>query len=108
MAKRVCAIYRIHENKTLVEIFGYGIDTGLAAPDEAVGFNAEILQEEDLLSPCILLDNGKKVYGCECSAWGNEEQANAFISSFKEVKNVDIDDVRNAILSDCKKRLEHF
>ena len=38
-----------------------------------VKFFGNSLKELGLSSPCILLDSGERVYGCECW-WGGEDQ----------------------------------
>jgi len=78
----------------VVEFFGYGIYNGEEVPKEASGLLGKMLTSTNMKNPCILLDNGKKVYGCECW-WGPEEQIKERLGQYKEVRIADIDEVRN-------------
>lgn len=75
-----------------VNLFGYGIYNGYQVPKEAVGFFSDELIEQGIENPEILLDNGKKVYGCECW-WGSEEKIKKMIKD-KKVNIIDVDEYR--------------
>jgi hypothetical protein len=76
----------------VVEFFGFGVYMGDEVPQEAVGGIAASLRSMCIKNPCIELDSGKIVYGCECW-WGGEEQVKKRLDA-AEVVNVDIDDIR--------------
>jgi len=59
-------------NADEVRFFGYGKYVGTKIPCR--GF----LQEAQIPNPCIVLDNGKKVYGFECW-WGDAEKIKKMI-----------------------------
>ena len=80
-------------NDGICEFLGYGVYEGDFIPEEAVGFMAGILKKSKRENPRIKLDNGKIVYGCECW-WGGEEKVKEMLAKYKEVKAVDIDEVR--------------
>lgn len=89
---RVGAI--LGSDDSTIEFLGYGIYKGKEIPIEAVGLFAEAAIENKVVNPCILLDNGKKVYGCECW-WGSEKEVKEIIETTKlKVINVDIEQVR--------------
>lgn len=67
---RVMAISHTREGKVFV--FGCGVYVGDNVPGpEAAGFMAEILRLNSDKKPCIELDTGQKIWGCECF-WGEE------------------------------------
>jgi hypothetical protein len=81
----------------IAEFLGYGKYEGeQPVSEEAVGMFAELCRMSGRSNPCILLDNGKRVYGCECW-WGSEEKIKSMLQTAKEVKEVDIDEVRALI-----------
>ena len=92
---RVGAVLRM--DKSGVELFGYGTYEGLQVPVGAVGWMAEILVEQSQGNPCIKLDSGKLVYGCECW-WGSQEAIEKNVAALVDlgatVTEVDIDAVR--------------
>jgi len=94
MTKRVGAI--LGANDGICEFLGYGVYVGDEIPTEAVGFFAEVLKKGKITNPKIVLDSGKVVYGCECW-WGDEEEVKKTLASMKEVKQVDIDEIRKAL-----------
>lgn len=115
------------EGKTAF-IFGYGKYVGRRLPRTAGGVMAqsivevvdeyiaeykkkqpnplseqELKQLEDYVTqvygnPCLELDNGKLVFGCECW-WGPEEQVKAQLAMFEKVEVIDIDEARKAASS---------
>jgi hypothetical protein len=83
--------------KDEVEFLGYGEYVGDRVPDEAVGPVAEALREYQQRNPCIKLDNGEFVFGCECW-WGTEEEIKTQLKKAKNVRDVDISTVRKEFL----------
>lgn len=70
--ERVGAVASRIGNKAV--IFGYGIYEGNKIPDtDDVTFFGQSLKQIGLSNPCILLDSGERVYGCECW-WGAEDK----------------------------------
>ena len=90
MGQRVGALMRA-ENDT-VWVFGYGTYQGDRIPDPALGVRF-LGCEMDWPNPCILLDSGKLVFGCECW-WGAEEQVRKTVSAYKTVIETDIEEER--------------
>jgi hypothetical protein len=91
MGKRVGAI--LSANEDTVKFLGWGEYIGEEIPSEEVGgFMGQVMRQMGKPNPCILLDNGKKVYGCECW-WGPEERIKKEIGDRKIIE-VDIDEVR--------------
>lgn len=88
---RVGAILKATEGT--VEFLGYGTYEGDFVPGEAVGMFADAMRENKMTNPKINLDSGKVVYGCECW-WGSAEEVDKQLKLYKEVVNVDIDEVR--------------
>jgi hypothetical protein len=72
-----------HTDDTTVYVFGYGVRV-----EDEVSPSGVI----NVPNPTILLDNGKKVYGCECW-WGPEQAVRAWIGDLK-VTEVDIEEAR--------------
>ena len=85
----------------VVDFLGFGVYEGEEIPEEAIGWMADVLREANIFNPCIKLDSGKKVYGCECW-WGDAEKVTAELSKYKEVHNVDIDNVREQYKKDIQ------
>jgi hypothetical protein len=71
--------------------FGYGKYEGEIIPrqEDGVYFLGEPMLKPN---PCILLDNGKRVYGCECW-WGSETQIKMTMKGATVVE-VDIEQLR--------------
>lgn len=89
IGERVLAIS--HAKGDTVWIYGYGKYIGdEIPPKEAGGMNFGIP------NPCILLDSGKKVFGCECW-WGEAERAEKEIVRGRKTIEVDIDEDRKGI-----------
>ena len=85
----------------IAKLFGYGMYVGDSVPTESIGFMGEILKEEGIPNPKIVLDNGQVVYGCECW-WGDEEVVRKKMSLCNEVINVDIDKIREEARAQSK------
>ncbi len=122
VGERVGAIS--HAQEATVSLFGYGTYLGMRIPREAGGAMAqaicehadEVLAElkrdcektgkdytkeeatfiELLGNPCIQLDSGKLVYGCECW-WGAEATIKENVDKYTHAFIVDLDDARKGI-----------
>lgn len=80
-------------DNTSVNMFGYGVYLGDVIPEtDDVKMFGLSLKEIQHPNPCILLDSGKKVYGCECW-WGPEEVIKTKIAG-REIIEVDIEEMR--------------
>jgi len=78
-------------NQDEVRLLGYGIRVADEVPHGAGGM-AEILVKTGIGNPCILLDNGKKVFGCECW-WSSEQRVKEMIGNRKVIE-VDVEEAR--------------
>jgi len=67
-----------------VKFIGFGKYVGEAVPNEAVGFMADALKENEMTNPKIELDNGEVVYGCECW-WGSEESVKEMLEGMEVI-----------------------
>jgi hypothetical protein len=76
-----------------VTLLGYGTYRGRRVPhDDRVGLFGISLKAENHPNPCIELDNGDLVYGCECF-WGSEDTIRQTIDAWvKELDAVVITD----------------
>lgn len=75
-----------------VAFFGYGVRLPDRIPTEAVGFLADYLRENKRENPCLLLDSGEIVYGCECW-WGSEAEVKRLLEN-KTMHLINIEDIR--------------
>ena len=90
--KRVGAI--LSDKGGIVEFLGYGTYLGDLVPEtDDVKFLGKSLKKIDRAIPCIKLDSGKKVYGCECW-YGGEQKIKEMLANAKEIKHVDIEEIR--------------
>jgi hypothetical protein len=93
--KRVGVIY----SKTPKEVIflGFGIYEGDFIPIGAMGKMAEIMRENSIKNPRILLDNKKFVYGCE-ALFDSEDFIKRQLVWYKNagitIKETDIDEIR--------------
>lgn len=90
VGERVGAILSADENA--VQFLGWGTRVEDRVPTEAVGIIADLLTETDTTNPCIELDSGEVVYGCECW-WGPEDTIKGHFEG-REVVEVSITEVR--------------
>ena len=96
---RVVAIS--HTEKNTIYIFGYGTYMGYKKPKDfeqdhqPTGVLGYWLIEEDRENPCIQLDNGQYIWGCECW-WGPVEKAEETIKDYK-VEELDIQEKRKEL-----------
>jgi len=87
---RVGAILR-SQNGT-VQLFGYGVlGAHEIPPIEAGGFNL------GLPSVAITLDNGTKIFGCECW-WASETLIKQMCANADKVEEVDVNEFRSRSL----------
>lgn len=91
--KRVFAILKSDE-KT-VYLFGFGHYVGHEVPPQNTPGHPGFMGVEGRENPKIVLDNGKVVWGCECW-WGAIKEYDR-IAKGREVKEVDIDELRKAV-----------
>lgn len=68
-----------HEEEGVSYLFGYGVYEGDKL-HPGLGFN----------NPCIKLDSGALVWGCECW-WGPEAEIKAHVANFEKTVEIDID-----------------
>lgn len=77
----------------VVNLLGYGVLVEEKVPPaDALGFGS-ILHEIGKSNPCLRLDDGSEVFGCECW-WGSESAIKAKFANFT-VNNVSIADCRS-------------
>ncbi|KJZ17453.1 hypothetical protein TW86_04165 [Halomonas sp. S2151] len=87
---RVGALLSVNDG--VAKLIGYGEFIGAKVPvQNAIGFGSA-LHIHGYPNPCIKLDSGKEVFGCECW-WGPEDAVKAKLEGL-EVIEVDIDEVR--------------
>lgn len=97
IGERVGAILGAKDGE--VDFLGFGVYEGAFVPIEAVGEIAEVLREEQIENPRILLDSGAVVYGCECW-WGPQQQIQEKLSVYDKVNVVDIEEIRRKYTED--------
>lgn len=85
VGERVGAIARA--DKETVWLFGYGTYQGERVPDPALGVRM-FGMPMDHENPCLLLDSGKLIFGCECW-WASEARVKEIIGD-RRVVEVDI------------------
>lgn len=71
-----------------VRVFGYGTYQGDQIPPAELKVQMWGVPM-DRPNPCIKLDNGKLVFGCECW-WGPEELIKERVKQYSKIVNVDI------------------
>ena len=76
-----------------VDFLGYGVLKEMAIPDENVGGLGALCRMASIPNPKIVLDSGQVVWGCECW-WGSEKEVQKRLAQAKEVRLVDINDIR--------------
>lgn len=75
-----------------IKILGYGVRLADQIPDPAL--NVKLYgRSVDSPNPCIRLDSGKLVFGCECW-WGSEIDVRKIVEKFGDVYPVDIETER--------------
>lgn len=84
-----------HADDYTVYLFGFGVYEGDSVPEGLTSDFGKALQDANVPNPCIKLDSGRTVYGCECW-WGPEDKITEIIGT-REVVHVDIDAVRASI-----------
>lgn len=98
---RIGAILGSDSQEKIVKFLGFGTYIDDRIPIEAVGFMAEVAREMKHKNPCLQLDNGAVVYGCECW-WGHEEKVKQELEKYQAagytIKEINIEEVRRAFL----------
>jgi hypothetical protein len=96
---------------TRVRLLGYGVYEGDLVPTEEAAAGSELLeamQELGVHNPCIRLDGGGVVWGCQCW-WGPEEKikrdVEVFVSKGAVLETVPISEVTSPI--DISKATAH-
>jgi hypothetical protein len=75
-----------------VWLLGYGVYQGYQTPDPSLGVKFFGL-DLDHPNPCIKLDSGQLVFGCECW-WGDEAGVKQTVARYAKVIDVDIEEAR--------------
>ena len=78
-----------------VHFLGFGVYNGRQVPPPGIGMFGLDAHELGITNPEIILDNGKKVYGCECW-WGTETGVQKAIQG-KRIIHVDIEQYRSEV-----------
>lgn len=97
VGQRAFAVASADQNS--VRMYGVGVYLEDEVPSEdAKGFMVEALREAEYPNPCILLDSGEKVYGCEC--WhGPESRLEGFVNG-REIVHESIKEHRKSQTED--------
>lgn len=76
----------------VVKVFGFGVRVEDKVPPANAGGFGAVLHQAGATNPCLKLDSGKEVFGCECW-WGPED---AIKRKFEDCtfEEVDIDEAR--------------
>lgn len=93
IGERVGALLKGDSN--CIWLFGYGVYAGEQIPEPSLNvrmFGAPM----DHANPCIVLDSGKKVYGCECW-WAGEADVKNWCANVPTVIDVDIEEERRKV-----------
>jgi len=93
LGDRVGAISHGADGK--VYIFGYGTYQGRETPVDAGGWIGQVLVENEVPNPKIVLDSGKVVWGCECW-WASEATVLKQVMG-REIIILDIDEERKRV-----------
>jgi hypothetical protein len=88
---RVGAILGTNDDGS-VGFFGYGEYVGYKVPPPGVILFGVEMCRVGHENPCVRLDNGDEVYGCECW-WGPEEQVRKQLDG-KEVREAKVAEIR--------------
>lgn len=95
-----------HSDHGTLYIFGEGTYMGEMNPgdfsedNQPVGFFAEVAKDiPNYTNPCIKLDDGSIVWGCECW-WGLLEGFRKQVEQFSKVEKIDIKEQRRKYKDD--------
>lgn len=92
VGQRVGAI--VSKKESTIEMFGYGVYLGDKIPEsDNVKMFGVSLKELGHKNPCIQLDSGKKVYGCECW-WALQKKIKDIESECDVVTYIDPEEYR--------------
>lgn len=90
--QRVGAISHSDTKEGVLFLFGYGVYLGEFMPPKGTpGLWGMDASETGNPNPCIKLDNGALVWGCQCW-WGPEDQVRATVDKFKDVRDQPLPD----------------
>jgi|HubBroStandDraft_2_1064218.scaffolds.fasta_scaffold381667_2 hypothetical protein len=78
-----------------IRLLGYGVFQGDRIPDPALGVACYGVPMLDP-NPCIQLDDGKLVFGCECW-WSSEDDIRKIAAEYAKVVFVDIEEERKSL-----------
>lgn len=95
---RVGAILKSDDTGT-IWLLGYGNYLGEQVPDPELGVSSWVMEAFGIdrmdPEPCIRLDSGQLVYGCECW-WSTEQDIQDLLGMYKKVELADVDTERRA------------
>lgn len=92
IGSRVGAVSHSDPSTKTAFIFGYGTYEGDKVPDPNQNISLCGIPIRSR-NPCILLDNGKRVYGCECW-WGPENEIKRILGTFHHIVSIDVSEAR--------------
>jgi len=83
-----------HAEGDTIYIFGFGEYKGESVPGiQAKGFLADMLKDANVENPCLVLDSGEMIWGCECW-WGPEMKVKDQMELYTNVQHLSIEDAR--------------
>lgn len=81
-----------HTDRNVLFLFGYGVYLGEFHPPKGTpGLFGMDASESPNDNPCILLDSGKIIWGCQCW-WGPEEKVKRTVDRYPIVKEKEVPD----------------
>jgi hypothetical protein len=89
---RVGAMSHSDADTSTAYLFGYGVYQGELIPDPSLKVQF-FGMPMDFPNPCLMLDSGKQIFGCECW-WGGEEEVKKQVEKFSNVLLLDIEQER--------------
>ena len=94
-----------HGEEDRLYLFGYGVYLGeLYPPLGTPGLFGTDASELGVRNPCIKLDNGKIVWGCQCW-WGPEEAIKKKVITSSEVLGILPKPLRDEVVEVIKEKL---
>ncbi len=91
VGERVGALLEVTDG--VAYLIGYGVRLEDEVPEEnAMGFGP-LLKENNITNPTLLMDDGTKVFGCECW-WASEGHVKKICESSKKIESVNLDAYR--------------
>jgi len=101
VGERVGVLRGMMKDGKSVGVFGFGERLKDEIPCKGVYFVGVDLHERGVPVPTLLLDNGDKVYGCECW-WGSESHVKDVIKNH-DIVECSIEDYRKENIESMKK-----